>query len=160
VAQWVSGGLAEIIMHRKGYALKRATLKGRYLSWEALHDRFPREREALILAYEQSESLVAYIVTHFGLNGLNGLLDHLHRGSHLDVAVAEALFTSTDQLEAAWQRDLGRGFTLFSMLISHLYEILFFLAALMAVFGFIKYLMKKKAYDEPDDDDNVPLSLF
>ena len=154
VAQWVSGGLAEIIMRRKGYALKRATLTGRYLSWEALRDRFPGERDALILAYEQSESLVAYIVTHFGLNGLNELLDHLHRGSHLDMAVAEALFTSMDRLEAAWQRDLGRGFTLFSMLINHLYEILFFLAALMAVFGFIRYLMKKKAYDAPDVDEH------
>jgi hypothetical protein len=152
VAQWVSGGLAEIITHRKGYALKRATLTGRYLSWEALRGRFPKERDALILAYEQSESLVAYIVTHFGLDGLNALLHHLQRGSHLDVAVAEALFTSTDQLEAAWEADLGRGLTLFSMLINHLYEILFFLAALMAVCGFVRYLMKKKAYDEPDND--------
>ncbi len=152
VAQWVSGGLAEIITHRKGYALKRATLTGRYLSWEALRDRFPRDRDNLILAYEQSESLVAYIVTHFGLDGLNELLHHLHRGSHLEVAVAKALFTSTDQLEAAWQRELGRSLTLFSMMISHLYEILFFLGALLAVCGFVRYLLKKKAYDEPDND--------
>jgi hypothetical protein len=152
VAQWVSGGLAEIVTHRKGYALKRATLTGTYLSWEALGDRFPREREALILAYEQSESLVVYIVTHFGLDGLNELLHHLHRGSQLEAAVSEAFFTTTDQLEAAWQRDLGRGLTLFSMMINHLYEILFFLGALLAVCGFIRYLVKKKAYDEPDHD--------
>ena len=158
VAQWVSGGLAEIIMHRKGYALKRATLTRRYLSWEALRDRFPRGKDALILAYEQSESLVAYIVAQYGLDGLHKLLLQLHKGSQLDVAIAEALFTSMDQLEEAWQADLGRGLTLFSMLINHLYEILFFLAALMAVVGFIRYVMKRKTYDELDNDET--LSLF
>jgi hypothetical protein len=152
VAQWVSGGLAEIITHRKGYALKRATLTMSYLSWKTLRGRFPRDRDALILAYEQSESIVAYIVAHFGLDGLNELLHHLHRGSHLDAAVSKALFTSTDELGAAWQHDLGRGLTLFSMLISHLYEILFFLAALTAFYGFARYLMKRKTYEEPDDD--------
>jgi hypothetical protein len=157
VAQWVSGGLSEIITPRKGNALKRARWTGSYLSWEALHDRFPRDREPLILAYEQSESIVAYIVAHFGLDGLVELLHHLQRGAGLDAAVAEALLTSTDQLESAWQRDLGRGLALFSILISHLYEILFFLAALLAVVGFVRYLMKKKADEEPDSD--TPLSL-
>ena len=152
VAQWVSGGLAEIITHRKGYALKRARLTRRYLSWEALRDRFPRDRDALVLAYEQSESIVAYIVAHFGLDGLIELLHHLHKGDHPDVAVSKALFTSMDQLEAAWQRDLGRGLTLFSILVNHLYEILFFLAALTTVYGFVRYLMKKKTYEEPDHD--------
>ena len=157
VAQWVSGGLSEIITPRKGNALKRARLTGSFLAWEALHDRFPREREPLILAYEQSESIVAYIVAHFGLGGLVELLHRLERGTRLDVAVSEVLLMSTEELEAAWQRDLGRGFALFSILINYLYEILFFLAALLAVVGFVRYLMKKKTYEEPDQDTHLSL---
>jgi hypothetical protein len=157
VAQWVSGGLSEIIAPRKGNALKRARWTRSYIAWGALHDRFPREREPLILAYEQSESIVAYIVAHFGLDGLIELLHHLQRGDGLDEAVSEALLMSTDQLESAWQRDLGRGLALFSIMISYLYEILFFLAALLAVVGFVRYLIKKKAYEEPDSEPPLPL---
>ncbi len=152
VAQWVSGGLADIITNRKGYALKRARWTRSSLSWERLQDRFPRERDALILAYEQSESIVAYIVAHFGLDGLIALLHHLHDGADPEAAVWKALATSTEQLEGAWQNELGRGLALFSMVINHLYEILFFLAALMALCGFVRYLMKKKTYEDPDND--------
>ncbi|MDY6844602.1 MAG: hypothetical protein SVW57_10975, partial [Thermodesulfobacteriota bacterium] len=50
---------------------------------------------------------------------------------------------------------LQQKITWFTYLINNLYEILFFLAALITIFGFIRRLKKRKAYDDDEDDDHT-----
>jgi hypothetical protein len=61
VAQWVSGGLPDIQIH-KDMALDEAILGGRYLSLTRLTTTFPRENRYLTLAYLESKSIVEYIL--------------------------------------------------------------------------------------------------
>ena len=62
------------------------------------------------------------------------------------------LSISLDDLEEGWHDTLRKRITWFNYIVSHLYEILFFLGALIMIYGFIKVFMKKRAYKEEDDD--------
>ena len=58
VSQWASDGIAEVIMDYKRAILPQAIVSGRYFRMSALHERFPRDKQALQLAYAQSKSFV------------------------------------------------------------------------------------------------------
>ena len=153
ICQWASDGIAEIIMNQKGSVLDEAILSGRYLSIRALTDRFPREKRDLMLAYEESKSLVEYIISLYGREGVLAVLGHLEDGAEVEVAIRKGLSISLNELEARWHQHLKRRITWVTYLINHLYEVLFFLAALTLIFGFIRRLMKKRAYRGEEDDD-------
>jgi hypothetical protein len=153
VAQWVSDGIPEIIMNQKRSLLEEATLRGRYIAIGALRDRFPREKEPLMLAYEESKGLVEYMISSFGVERVLSVLDHLREGYGLEMALIRGLSVSLDELEARWHRHLKRRITWLTYLINHLYQILFFLAALIMIYGFIRRLMKKRAYSDEEEDD-------
>ena len=152
VAQWVSDGIPEIIMDQKGSLLEEATLKGKYISIRALRDRFPREKMSLMLAYEESKGLVEYMISSFGVERVLSVLDHLREGHGVEMALIRALSVSLDELEARWHQDLKRRITWLTYLINHLYQILFFLAALIMIYAFIRRLMKKRAYSDQEED--------
>jgi len=157
IAQWVSGGIADIIMSPKRSFLTEATLADRLLSIRSLTDGFPRDRDALFLAYEESKSLVSYIIEKYGIHGIRRVLAHMKEGDGWEEAVQRGLSVSTEELEAAWYHDLRKRLTWFTYLINHLYEILFFLAALMTIFGFARRWWKKRAYwREAEDDPSLP----
>ena len=152
ISQWVSGGIAEIIMNQKRSFLNEAVLKGRYISIRALMERFPRDRESLFLAYEESKSLVEYIIANFGRNGLLAVLTHLRDGDNPDVAFLKGLSISLEKLEKEWQNHLKKRITWITTLINYLYEILFFLGALIMIYGFIRVWIKKRRYRDEDED--------
>ena len=79
VAQWISDGIAELIMTPKRVLLNDAILAGNYLSLRELSDRFPQERRSIQLAYEESKSMVEYIVLKYGENGILNILGHLKK---------------------------------------------------------------------------------
>jgi len=153
ICQWASDGIAEIIMSQKRSVLDEATLSGRYISIRALTDRFPYEKRFLMLAYEESKSLVEYIMSSYGSEGILAVLDCLKDGAEVDVAIPKALSISLDELEARWHHHLKKRITWVTYLINHLYEILFFLAALAVIYGFIRRLMKKRAYRDEEEED-------
>jgi len=154
ICQWVSDGIAEIIMSQKRSLLDEAILSGRYISFRTLRDRFPRDKRRLILAYEQSKSLVEYMMGSYGWEATLVVLSDLREGADVDLAIMQGFSISMDELEARWHHDLKRRITWPTYLISHLYEILFFLAALAMTYGFIRRWLKKRAYrDEEDEQD-------
>ena len=153
IAQWVSGGMAEIIMSQKRSPLNEATIIGKYIKIRSLTERFPRDRKYIFLAYEESKSLVEYIIGKFGIDGILTILKHLKEGKEMDVAVLKALSISFDELEEGWHNYLKKSITWFTYLSNNLYEILFFLAALIMIYGFIKRLMIKKAYMDDEEND-------
>jgi hypothetical protein len=152
IAQWVSGGIAELLIDKKGSLLDAAILSGKYISIRALTNRFPRERNSFMLAYEESKSLTEYIVRQYGRDGLLMVLGYLKDGDEVDQAILKGLSISLDELEEKWLYHLKKRTTWITYLINHLYEILFFLAAV----SFIRVLMKKRAYKEyEEEDDNL-----
>jgi hypothetical protein len=151
VSQWASDGIAEIIMSRKGSILDSAVLSNRLLSLRRLDKRFPRDEKSLLLAYEESKSLVEFITQEFGRAGLLDLLKRMEDGDEVDVAILKSLSISQDELQRRWQTHLKNSITWFTYLANNLYGILFFLAALITVAGFVRVVIKKRRYEDEDD---------
>lgn len=158
VAQWVSGGAAErVLMGEAGPRLKQAVLSGRWVPFQALEDSLPREEPAISLAYEQSRSLVEFIVRKYDEAGLIRILDRLQKGESVEGAVAEALSISFAALEADWREDLQGRVTWIAYFSESLPVILFAFGAVVTVLGFIRFLIRKRRYkddDEPWDRDD------
>jgi len=153
IAQWVSGGMAEIIMDRERFVLNRAVLSGNYITIRDLTTRFPVEEVPLLTAYEESKDLIEYIAREFGKNRILEILRYLKEGYTPDRAIHRSLFISLDELERKWLKNLRKRATWFTYLSVHLYQIIFFLGALLTVFGFIRVLIRKRRCW---DDDDIP----
>ena len=75
----------------------------------------------------------------------------------MDRAILKGLSISFDELERRWQDHLKKRATWFYYLINNLYEILFFLAALLMIYGFIRSMIKKRANGHEEEDNTFLL---
>ena len=156
VAQWASDGLADILLDTRRELLPAAILSGRYLDLANLKHRFPGDKNGLILAYEQSKSIVEYISRTYGRQGVLDLLELLRQGNELEVAVEKSFGIAFDQLEARWREHLKKNINWFTYLTIHLYEILFVSAALLTILAYIRRVLRKKAYaDQTEGSDEL-----
>ncbi len=146
ISQWVSDGMAEIITDGRRSFLNEAILSGNYLSLDELTASFPKDKKSLLLAYEESKSIVEYINSRFGRDGILNILMYLKEGYDVDAAVLKSLSIPLYELERRWHGHLRRRTTWITYMAANLYEILFFVAALITVYGFIKFLIKKRNY--------------
>ena len=152
IAQWASDGIADIVIGEDRDILKKATLSGRYIPMSSLASEFPAETHLLRLAYEESKSFVAYIIKEYGVEGVMRILDHVRKGDQADAAVTKGLSVSLYELEERWHSYLKRRTTWFTYFSSHIYEILFAFAALFLTYGFIQFLIRKKAYKDEEEN--------
>ena len=150
VAQWVSGGIGEFLMEQKESILDAAVLAGNLLDLKDLTRTFPGDRKSLSLAYQESRSIVDYLVDKYGAEGLAGLLSHL-QGHEIEEALQIGLSVSLDELQEGWKRHLKERLTWFTFLANHLYEILFFLGGVLVVCAFIRQFLKKRAYMQDEE---------
>jgi hypothetical protein len=151
VSQWVSGGIAEVIMGEDSKnVLKEATLSKKFISLRELTWQFPADEKSFRLAYEESKSIVEYIIREFEPDGLVRILNHLRHGDEIEGAVQKGLGIPLEELEKRWHNHLIKRFTWASYLSNNIYKILFFCAGLLTVYGFIKLIMKKRAYKDDD----------
>jgi hypothetical protein len=148
VCQWTSGGIAEIITDRKN--LTKAYLSKRMISINSLQ-KFPHDEKSMLLAYEESKSLIEYIVDEFGRQKLLDILDYLREGLSPDEAVRKSLSISIYELETKWHAYLKRRITWLTYLSNNIHTILFLFAALITVAGFIRVLRRKRAYRDEED---------
>ena len=152
VSQWVSDGIAEIIIGGEKDLLKQATLSGRFINLKDLTKEFPEDQRSLLLAYEESKSIVEYISREFGTDGVLRVLSYLRNGDEVDVAILKGLSISQEELEKKWHGYLRKRITWFTYLSDNIYKILFFLAALTTIYGFIRLLIKKRRYKDEEED--------
>lgn len=153
VCQWASEGISEMDFQKSSFALTRAVVTNRLISLRSLHYSFPKQENDLILAYAQSLSAVRFIRKEFGHDGLLNLLKNLSGGYTLDMAVQKSLLISAAELEKKWRQSIENRLTWLIWLASHMYEILFFAAAVLTVFGFFKAtISRKQRYADEDDD--------
>lgn len=138
-------------MAQRQSVLHEATLRGEYISVKALSESFPEEGPALFLAYEESRSLVEFMIRQFGVDGILALLRQLQDGKNIEEAMPKALSITFDELEREWHSHLKREMTWFTYLIHHLYDVLFFLAALITIYAFVIALKRKRAQEDDED---------
>jgi len=151
VCQWASGGIAELMADDGDRALTKATISDGVISIGDLI-RFPHDEKSLLLAYEESKSIVEYIVSEYGKQGILQILEYLKEGHSMDDSIQKSLSVSTSELEIKWLAHLKRKHTWFSYLSYNIYTILFSFAAVITVYGFIRLLKKKRAYVDDDEE--------
>lgn len=151
VCQWTSSGIAEVIMNKED-VLAKAVMSGGLISLQDMIT-FPNNDTALLLSYEQSKSLVKYIVEKFGRVGLLNLLESLRNGDRLEDAVWKNFSLTISELEEKWHVYLKKKHTIFYYFSQNVYLILFLFAGLITIYGFTKLWMKKRAYIDVDEDD-------
>lgn len=152
ICQWVTGGFAEIMTDKSRSALRDATLSNRIIGIRGLSERFPAGERDLLLAYEESKSIIEYIVKEFGASGIRAIVNHMAAGIHPEDAVQKSLMISLDELERRWRSSLGKKTSWFSYVGDNIYEILFLIAALMTLSGFILMRNRRRAYKDEDDE--------
>ncbi len=153
VAQWASGGLAEILMDNRASVLREAALAGRLFRFDDLSARFPEDRYGLILAYEQSRSLVEYIADTYGTPNLLRLLSTLEKGNTIDDAAQKNLGLTMAALEGEWASHLGGRLGWLVYVSNNLYEILFFLASLITVVAVVRTIVRRVARRSSREED-------
>ena len=152
ICQWASDGLADILMDTKRTRLPAAILSDSYFDLAKLTQRFPRDKNGLILAYEQSKSVVEYMSRQYGPQGIRDLLDLLRQGVDIESAFESRFAISFEKFEDQWRNHLKANINWFTYLSIHLYEILFVSAALLTILGFIRRLLRKRAYEKDNED--------
>jgi len=152
VAQWFSGGLAELLTAPHPSLLEEALLSGEFIPLDQLDDEFPRSRMDLLLAYEESRSFAAHIAAGYGEQKIIQLLNRLKDGTDLREAFEATLNMELHILEQKWIEQLQSRYTWYSYLAVHLYEFLFLAAALLTVIGFVRFVLKKRAYRDEEEE--------
>lgn len=153
VCQWVTGGLAEIMAVGNRSMLREAALAHRLISFEGLAERFPADGRELLLAYEESKSIVEYIIKEFGVSAVRGILENMSRGENLENAVHKSLSLSLDELEERWRSFIEGKTSWVSYIGDNIYEVLFLFGALITVYGFFIFLKRKKEYRDEDEEE-------
>lgn len=153
VAQWVSSGIADIFMADHSI-LNRAIVTGRYIKIKDLSSGFPEDNERLMLAYAESKSIVEYIISKYGTAGILRLLKYLREGHSIEDSVSNSFSISFAELEKNWYGYMKKQTTWVTLVINHLYEILFSLGAIILIGAYVKIYIRKRSYgDEEDDND-------
>ena len=162
VAQIVSDGPAEMVLSRNTSILIGASLSNRMIPLGDLGDSFPRPKRGMILAYEESLSFLRFIKAEFGNNAIKDILNRMATGEDVHSALSYVTGEGLNELEARWMGDLKRKASWISYFSNHFYELLFILAALLTIFGFLRVIIRIKTYrdeDEDEDDDETYLKV-
>jgi hypothetical protein len=149
-AQWASDGISEIITGNRTF-LTNAVIQRNLIPLNKIAHHFPENETQMILAYEQSKSLVEFIHKEFGAATLLNILHHMANGDSIDDALLANLSIPLDELEHLWHKDLTSGKIWFYYLSTYLYAILFFLASVLAVVGFIRYQIRRRKWREEEE---------
>jgi len=152
ICQWASDGIGEIFIDKHSSRLDAAMMTDRVLSLRRLANSFPRDRESLMLAYEQSKSVINFLDRKYGTDSILELLDHLKNDEHLDTAVLKTFGLKSAELEKDWLEHLQRTPRWLVYLANNLYGILFFLAAVLTIFGFIRRILRRKVWKSEEEN--------
>lgn len=152
ICQWLSGSLGEIMVGNAAVA-GQINPSRRPIPLQQLTVSFPRDRDLLTQAYVESRLFVEYLVTEFGREPLFNVLQYLKDGLPIDQAVSKAFPKSLANLEEEWLEELGSRSRWLLWVSQHLYEVLFFLGALLTVLAFVRLMVRMKRYDPDEEDD-------
>jgi hypothetical protein len=158
VPLWFEEGLAQVIggrVNRSDTAqLAVAAGLGRLIPLSSLETSFPESGAAAGLAYAQGESVLAYLVKHYGRDGLHRLLDSIGETGSLEAALWRDLGFGKAELEERWKGWLAEEEDPWwvVLLTGSIISILLFVASLLVVAAFLRVRRRAKAtYDSLPD---------
>jgi hypothetical protein len=151
ICQWLSGGFGELVVG-KGVAPSDIIRSRHPVPLQQLAVSFPKDKESLIQAYAESRLFVDYLVAQYGKESFLRVLQHMKEGEPIDQAVHEALSKSLESLQKEWVEKLHNRDAWLLWVSKYIYEILFFLGALLTVLAYVRLVFRKKGYD-PDEED-------
>ena len=151
ICQWVSGTMGELLVDGGQIRINRIDLSRHVIPLSQLTYSFPQEKNLLYLAYAESLRFVMFINSRYGKEKLVRVLYSLEKGEKIDAAFSTALSESFDVVEEKWREQLKRKNLWLAWVSQYMYELLFFIGALLAVAGFIRLMIKKRRYAEEDD---------
>lgn len=155
ICQWASDGFADIIMDTKRNLLPTAILSDTYFDLEKLQHQFPQDKNSLMLAYQQSKSVVEYLSSRYGSQGILDFLKLLEQGYDPESAFALRFAIPIDEFQYQWRGHLKKNINWFTYVSIHLYEILFVLAALLTILGFVRKMVRRRAYSAQEDEEDA-----
>jgi hypothetical protein len=153
IAQQVSDGLSEYLPGRSQMVLGEALATDRVFPLAALAGTFPTDAFDLQLAYEQSRSIVGYMVQRYGDLFLKALISHAAAGLPVEQAFQTASGISLAEFEADWRRRQGTPLSWLGRIAGHAYGLLFFAAALATLVGYGRYRRRRRAYDAEEEEE-------
>jgi hypothetical protein len=154
VCQWVSEGFSELLHPELQVRVEELATAGRSVPFSRLQQSFSGDPEAVQEAYAQGRSMVDYLVRVGGRERLLAVLRSLAAGNEWDKSIEAVYGRSFRDLEAAWRGHTTSRVRRTVLLVgAHLYEIIFFMAALAAVLGFYRRRRKLRRYSSELDDD-------
>jgi len=107
---WFNEGLAEYEAWKNEQpplsALRQAVANGQLIPWNDLSSRFSTEASAqeVVLAYEQSYSIVRYLVERYGFWRIRRILSAVGAGAPLDDILPKEFHIKLIRLEADWRK--------------------------------------------------------
>ncbi len=154
VCQWASSGVSELLILSGTTALDQAVVTDSVMEMRDL-DAFPSDDRSTVLAYEQSKSFIEYIVSHYGRDGISRVLLSVKRGLTVEEAIQEGLSISLSSLESRWRSHLRGRSSWITYLSGNLYTILFLFGGIVTIYGFLRFLKRKREYTDGDDADGL-----
>lgn len=154
VCQWASGGISELLATHGGNALAKAIMADTIMRIKDI-ETFPTDEASLVLAYEQSKNFIEYIAGQYGQDSIVRILNYMREGDTVDESIQKSLSISLPELEHTWHAHLRGKYSWFSYLSSNLYTILFLLGGLITIYGFIRFLKKKREYVDEEEGDGL-----
>ena len=155
IAQHLSDGLSEYLPGRSQLILGEALAAEREFPLRALEAGFPPDGNGLQLAYEQSRSVVGYLVQRYGEEILRDLIARMAAGEGAGEALRHVAGISLATLEAGWRRSVTTPWSWLGRMAGHIYGLLFFLAAVATLVGFIRHRRRRQAYQDDEEEDEA-----
>jgi hypothetical protein len=152
IAQHLSDGLSEYLPGQRQMLLGEALAADRVMPLAALAERFPGDDFGRQLAYEQSRSIIGYMVKLYGDGVVADLLARLAAGWSAGESVRAVSGISLQRLEAGWRQRQTSSLAWMGRMAGHIYGILFFLAAVVTLLGFLRHQRRRRNYVDDEDD--------
>jgi len=151
IAQWLSDGITEMALQSSG-AIPSAVLARNHFAFKKLDAVFPRNPDAMRIAYAQSKSMVNYLRDRFGTETLRDILTDLSRDRSIDEALRGHVGLSLKELESQWTDHLDGTVSWIIYMSRHLYIIIFSLTTLVAVVAYAVRRTRLRKIESLDDD--------
>jgi hypothetical protein len=152
VCQWISGSFGEIL-EGKRIATVSMNLSRHPIPLGQLTSNFPKDKDSLIQAYLESRLFVDFLVVRYGKEAIVGILQQMKGGRPIEHAVQEVLSQPLENLEREWLEELRGGSGWLLWISQYLYEVLFFLAAVLTIVAYVRAIFRKKGYKFDEDDE-------
>jgi predicted SprT family Zn-dependent metalloprotease len=148
--QWVTSGISEIILGRTEKTLRRAVISNRLIPIDTL-STFPPDRIGLSLAYEESKSFTGFLIKSYGEKRFLNFIKGFKGQNSMEALFLKTFGASLSEAQKQWISSLREGPQVFRFIAEHIYEILFFVAAMLTVVGFIALLLRKRAMKKMEE---------